>query len=150
MVPQSTDFRCERTRRKQYAPPRRRIKMHLMFELGRTVMYVNHWVHRICAPPVLRYFSRHRHSLLPSRPAPPRRSAARHPPIDPVGGPGPTLSTTAQQATMSPFIQPAPVLAHRLVFLFFSPITVAGRSYGTVSSFRGAFTRERDDLHTVE
>ena len=26
MVPQSTDFRCERTRRKQYAPPRRGIK----------------------------------------------------------------------------------------------------------------------------
>ena len=26
MVPQSTDFRCERTRQKQYAPPRRGIK----------------------------------------------------------------------------------------------------------------------------
>ena len=26
MVPQATDFRCERTRRKQYAPPRRGIK----------------------------------------------------------------------------------------------------------------------------
>ena len=26
MVPQSTDFRCERTLRKQYAPPRRGIK----------------------------------------------------------------------------------------------------------------------------
>ena len=28
MVPQSTDFRCERTRRKQYAPPRRGIKSY--------------------------------------------------------------------------------------------------------------------------
>ena len=27
MVPQTTDFRCERTRRKQYAPPRRGIKI---------------------------------------------------------------------------------------------------------------------------
>ena len=30
MVPQTTDFRCERTRRKQYAPPRRGIKTELL------------------------------------------------------------------------------------------------------------------------
>ena len=29
MVPQSTDFRCERTRRNQYAPPRRGIKIDI-------------------------------------------------------------------------------------------------------------------------